>query len=422
MKIMKQFETMSISNFVHITKGGVIYKDPSIQRRLCWDNDNKEGYLKSLKLNLHSDNFVICDIESCMDRAKFDGNTEDYKYFKNLYDLGYRYISIDGANRTEFLLELYHKYYNGESPVPEDISNIFYSEIQICKYKQTTKEELHFIFLYKNSHKSPNDQEKRNSILGPVSTFVRSMGDTYQGSLGVIPKVNNFPRMKDLEHITSLLMYHQNPLIKPTPSNLKKLYEKPELDNQKEFTSIIKIWGMCITLMYVTNSKLSSSTSFNLFMFILDMNRKYRCVLNKELLPQFIEKYLELDNLRRANTVLNEPKTNWSLLNRTMGANLGYKFECIYEDFKPHINDYFYELDSKRLFTELEKIIKHIENGFMVKMGNGSYEVVTILQMLNGEFYHGGHKDKPFTKGGKGIMDNLEIQSAFDNMSQSNRH
>jgi hypothetical protein len=248
------------------------------------------------------------------------------------------------------------------------------------------------------------------------------MGDTYQGSLGVIPKVNNFPRMKDLEHITSLLMYHQNPLIKPTPSNLKKLYEKPELDNQKEFTSIIKIWGMCITLMYVTNSKLSSSTSFNLFMFILDMNRKYRCVLNKELLPQFIEKYLELDNLRRANTVLNEPKTNWSLLNRTMGANLGYKFECIYEDFKPHINDYFYELDSKRLFTELEKIIKHIENGFMVKMGNGSYEVVTILQMLNGEFYHGGHKDKPFTKGGKGIMDNLEIQSAFDNMSQSNRH
>jgi len=64
----------------------------------------------------------------------------------------------------------------------------------------------------------------------------------------------------------------------------------------------------------------------------------------------------------------------------------------------------------------------HIENGYMVKLKDGSFEMVTILQMLNGEFYHGGHKLKPFTKGGKGDKYNLEIQRAEDNKSQGNRH
>jgi hypothetical protein len=58
----------------------------------------------------------------------------------------------------------------------------------------------------------------------------------------------------------------------------------------------------------------------------------------------------------------------------------------------------------------------------MVKRFDGTIEYVTILQMLNGKFYHGGHKNKPYSKGGKHDNDNLEIQSAFDNMSQSNRH
>ena len=422
MKLMKQFETMSISNYIHTTKGGVTYKDPSIQRRLCWESVDKLGYQSSLIANLHSDNFVICDIVSSMERASYDNNVEDYKYFKDLFDQGYRFISIDGANRTDFLIELYEENYNGTKPVPEHISNIFYSDIQLCKFKYATKEDLHLIFLFKNSQKTPNKQEKRNSISGPVSTFIRSLGDKYQGSLGVIPKVNKFSRMHDLEHLASFLMYHQSSPSKITPSNLDKLYKQKEIFDQKEFTSILKIWGMCITLIYITKSKLHSTTSFNLFMFILDMSRKHRRVLNKELLPQFVEKYLELDNLRRVNTIHNEPKTNWTLLNRAMGGNLTYKFTRIYDDFKPFIDDYFYELDEKRLFSEFDKITKHIENGFMVKMSDGSYEMVTILQMLNGKFYHGGHKDKPFTKGGKGTLDNLEIQPAEDNIRQSNRH
>jgi hypothetical protein len=34
----------------------------------------------------------------------------------------------------------------------------------------------------------------------------------------------------------------------------------------------------------------------------------------------------------------------------------------------------------------------------------------------------GGHKNKPFTKGGKSTPDNLEIQDASENISQSNKH
>jgi len=136
----------------------------------------------------------------------------------------------------------------------------------------------------------------------------------------------------------------------------------------------------------------------------------------------FVDKFLELDNKRTIDTVHNEPETNWSDLRRGIGKKLTYKFDYIYNDFLPFIEDYFYILDDKRLFTEFEKINKHIENGCLVTKMDGSVVYVTILQMLNGEFYHGGHKDKPYTKGGKNTLDNLEIQTASENISQSNRH
>jgi hypothetical protein len=157
-------------------------------------------------------------------------------------------------------------------------------------------------------------------------------------------------------------------------------------------------------------------------MFLLEMSREYNCILNKDMIDKFVDKYLELENKRKADTIHNEPSSNWNFLSRSMEKDLPYKFNIIYNDFKPFIGEYFYELDKKRLFTETEKILKHIDNGCMVTRLDGTIEYVTILQMLNGEFWNGGHKNEPYSKGGKGTMDNLEIQSAFDNKSQSNRH
>lgn len=421
MSIKKNYEVTNILSFVHSVMGNKIYNDPSIQRRRCWDKNNKIGYRNSILSNTDTDNLVLCNIKDSMDNSLSTQNKMDYDYFSQLYNEGYRYISIDGGNRTDFLLSEYQKSYNNYVPVSDDAEEFFNSKINVVYLSNCTKEQLHLSFLNKNSGNSANAQERRNATPGYISDFIRKVGGKYSGPLSVIEAID-FSRMKDLEFMSHLLMYHQSKTTPLNSNNLDILYRRGEIHNEKEFLSILNQWAMCITLTHMTKSKIYKTYAMNLFMFLLEMSREHKCVLNKDVIPLFVDKFLELDNKRTIDTVHNEPGTNWSDLRRGIGKKLTYKFDYIYNDFHPFIDNYFYILDDKRLFTEFEKINKHIENGCLVTKMDGSVNFVTILQMLNGEHYHGGHKDKPFTKGGKSNPDNLEIQDSSENMSQSNRH
>lgn len=421
MNIKKNYEVTNILSFVHSVMGNKIYNDPSIQRRRNWDKNNKIGYRNSILSNTDTDNLVLCNIKDSMDNSLSTQNKMDYEYFSQLYNEGYRYISIDGGNRTDFLLNEYQKNYNNYVPVSDDAEEFFNSKINVVYLSNCTKEQLHLSFLNKNSGNSANAQERRNATPGYVSDFIRKVGGKYSGPLSVIEAID-FSRMKDLEFMSYLLQYHQSKTTSLNSNSLDVLYRQSELHNEKEFLNILNQWAMCITLTKMTKSKIYKTYAMNLFMFILEMSREHKCVLNKDVIPLFVDKFLELDNKRTIDTIHNEPETNWSDLRRGIGKKLTYKFDYIYNDFLPFIDDYFYILDDKRLFTEFEKINKHIENGCLVTKMDGSVVYVTILQMLNGEHYHGGHKDKPHTKGGKTNPDNLEIQDASENISQSNRH
>jgi hypothetical protein len=418
MKIIKEHKTTSIQSFIFSVNGDRIFNDPSIQRRRSWDSNNKLGYKQSILDGTDTDNIVLCDIKSSMDNSHILNNMKDYEYFSNLWSKGYRYISIDGGNRTDFLIGEYNSI---NSPLSDDSYEFFESTISLVYLYNATKSQLHLSFLNKNSGVGTNSQEKRNSIEGVVSDFIRKIGYEYSSNLLTIESMN-FSRMKDLEFVSQCLLYHQSKTTPLKDKGLNLMYKSPEIFNDKEFLGIINIWAMCMTFVYRTKSKIYKSFSFNLFMFLLEMSREHNCLINKDMIPDFVDKYLELDNKRIEDTLHNEPENNWSYLRRSLDKNLTYKFNWIYNDFHPFIEDYFNILDKKRLFTDMEKTLKHIENGCMVKRFDGTIEYVTILQMLNGKFYHGGHKNKPYSKGGKHDNDNLEIQSAFDNMSQSNRH
>lgn len=420
MRIIKKYEEKPIQGFIHLIKGNRVYYDPTIQRRKVWKSSDKVGYRESLLDGTDASNILLCDIKSSMDNSFIQGNTKDYEYFSNLYNQGYRYISIDGGNRTDYLLEEFNKI-DWNVPLSDEMYDFFNIHIDIKYLYNATKSQLHKSFINLNSNTSANPQERRNSMEGIVPEFIRRVGVEYSEELQKI-KGLGFSRMKDLELLSQFLSYHQSKNKPLNKDGLDLMYKNVEIFNEKNFNDIMKLWGKCIDLIHNTGSDISKGNSFNLFMFLLEMNRDYNYVLNEELIGDFIDKYLMLDNQRIVDTFNNPMNTNWTYLCRTMIKNLKYKFDCMYNDFHPFIEDYFYKLDSKRLFTEMDKLAKCIETGGVVNRLDGSIEIYTPLQVMNGKIINGGHKNKPYSKGGRSDYDNLELQTSSDNKSQGNRH
>lgn len=420
MSIIRKTESKSIEGFIRIIRGNKIYSDQSIQRRKVWGKSNRVGYHQSLVEGTDTSNIVLCDIKSSMDYASTSNNMKDYEYFSKLWNQGFRYISIDGGNRTEYLMDIY-KGIDWNIPMSDEMSDFLDTEINLVCMFNATKLQLHKTFINLNSGVSGNSQEKRNAMEGIVSDFIRKVGIDYSGELLKISALN-FSRMKDLELVSQFLLYHQSKITPIKDKSLTLMYKYIEIFNEKEFLNVMKIWGQCINLIHGTDSKITKTTSFNLFIFLLEIGRQYNCVLNKDLISEFVDKYLELENKRIVDTFYNPMESNWKYLSRYMAKNLDYKFECMYNDFHPFLGDYFYELDSKRLFSDMEKLAKCIETGGVVNRLDGSVEVYTPLQVENGKIINGGHKGKPHSKGGKSTYDNLELQESSDNKSQGNRH
>ena len=109
MRIIKKYEEKPIQGFIHLVKGNRVYYDPSIQRRKVWEDSDKISYRDSLMDGTDGGNILLADIKSSMDNSFTMGNMKDYEYFSRLWNQGYRYISIDGGNRTDYLLEEFNK-------------------------------------------------------------------------------------------------------------------------------------------------------------------------------------------------------------------------------------------------------------------------------------------------------------------------
>ena len=110
----------------------------------------------------------------------------------------------------------------------------------------------------------------------------------------------------------------------------------------------------------------------------------------------------------------------WYQLNRSVGKNIDKKVKRIMNDFGGDIDLYFYELDTVRNFKVEDKLRKCIEtDGVMVKL-DGSIEVVTPLQSMDGDLCEGDHTD-PFIKGGKTNSRNLGLLPKSDNRKKGKK-
>jgi hypothetical protein len=416
--ISKMRQDKSIRDFMQDVQKKVCY-DESIQRRQVWTKRNETEYKECLSQGKDVSNIVMADIQSCMNHALFIGSDYDHKYFSELHKKSMRYVSIDGGNRTRYLMKLNSEVdWNNASDEEWDFFN---TPISVVIIGNATKLDLHNIASYLNSGESWNNQEKRNAIHGVVSDFIRKWGNTYSETTKLIKGIT-FSRMKDLEFMSQFLLYHQSKGVNINNTNLNNLYKSPIIYNEKQFLDILKVWSECIHLIHETDSSITKSFSFNLFMYLLDVCRSYNSILKKDTVKNFVNKYVELENNRIKSTSGNPKENNWYDMNRNVTKDIVTKFNTIYNDMIPFISDFFYVLDNVRTFTEKDKIVKCIETGGVINRLDGSTEVITPLQSTNGKKIHGNHKNKPHSKGGRTTMDNMNLMIAEDNIKLSNNY
>ena len=192
---------MPFSKIAKLQKDGKIYLDDSFQSNMRWDTVSSQAYMTSVFLGRAVTSIILADIKSIVAslRLAFGEDNDDYKFFKNLEDQGYEYITVDGNNRSRcisafaesdfplteqeyeiddgyvpvFKANMSNKYYNS---LPSDVQTYLnLSKINVLLVTQCDRVGLAALFIAVNKGMNLNAQEKRNAILCTFGAYVRKL-------------------------------------------------------------------------------------------------------------------------------------------------------------------------------------------------------------------------------------------------------
>jgi hypothetical protein len=201
MKVNTTTGTMPFSKIAKLQKDGKIYLDESFQSNARWDVQSSQAYMTSVFLGRAVTAIILADIKSIVAslRLAFGEDNDDYKFFKDLEEQGFEFITVDGNNRSRCISAFAknnvplseQEYEIGDGYVPvfsANMSNKYYdslpSDVQI--YLNMTKMNvllvtqcdrlgLAALFIAVNKGMNLNGQEKRNAILCAFGAYVRKL-------------------------------------------------------------------------------------------------------------------------------------------------------------------------------------------------------------------------------------------------------
>jgi hypothetical protein len=198
-----------------------------------------------------------------------------------------------------------------------------------------------------------------------------------------------------------------------------------ELENLRLFEKVLRNWGKVIE--FISNVKpskkpnVNKSLACNLFYFLWDISFKHNYKLKDDMIGEFSQRYIDLENERLRVSMDFESGTNsWYEMNRYSSKTIDKKVKRIIEDFGNEIENYFYKIDSVRNFKVEDKLRKCIDTGGVVERLDGSIEIITPLDSMNGDIVEGDH-DIPFSKGGNSNSDNLKLLIKEDNRKKGSK-
>lgn len=438
MELQQMYKNTSVSNFItQYISLTVVHR--AIQRKSVWSKNDMLDYKVSLENNWAVNQVTIADLESSLNISKINNNQTDIEFFTELLNGGYTYISIDGNNRTQYLKSEFTKYNQDYRNAPNNIKKILNSSVNVCVVYNATKNDLHQMVLKINSGKGFNEAEKRNTIDGFISNYIRKVSDKFQTISTKIKGVKSkISRMMDDEMYANFLYFHKNSVSTIDKKNLEYMYRtNTKVDDMNVFEKNLKIWEEVLENVIkfdsvtFTNSKgkqkkskeaVEKSFAYNLFFLLSELRCKYNYKLIDDKIVEFSEKYLQLENEReKKHTNLETKVCYWSELNRSAVKKIDTKIKMILDDFGDDIHNYFVRLSENRYFSNNDKIVKWVETDGVIKRNDGTTIKVSATQIKNGEFIDSGHIIS-YNNGGDNTYDNLELQISSDNRENGDKN
>jgi len=222
---------MSLPKFARNYNADTVYVDTRFQRRKSWDLTNKREFLESLSKNwVRHQNIVVADVAACLAYSQeineADGASSDY--FENILDAGYKYLSLDGQNRTSCLndfksgeLQYVGAIRDADGKV-HTIQNLVLNEmpqrvqdhlntvdlISVEVVEEVTYEDLRQFFLSYNAGCPLSPQERRHAEPTPLSQAIEDLAQKYMkdGSVEHLHTAAEVTRMKNNELIVKMLV------------------------------------------------------------------------------------------------------------------------------------------------------------------------------------------------------------------------
>lgn len=228
-------EPISLLDYAYLLlKFGKYCAPEQFQRPVAWKAEDRKLFFNSILMNRAEGTFVFVDIEQCMDRLEYAGETDSdtYKFFKQYHNEGYKYFVLDGNNRLSFIFSLINGEYNipegryefitdevngnissftvrkGKqkfSDLPERVQRVIRSRKAVLSvYTQITLEGMSEVFQNVNSGVPLNGQELRNAYSSPWAEYVRSLGHEIAPLLSLM-FTDHIYRLKGQEWIVDCL-------------------------------------------------------------------------------------------------------------------------------------------------------------------------------------------------------------------------
>jgi hypothetical protein len=201
MKTTVRATAWPVVRLAELQKEGKIYLDDSFQSYSRWVLETNQKYMRSLLEGRAPTPITLGKISTLRDNIEISFGKEhpDYKFYQDLLDRGYEYITIDGNNRDlcvfAFISGLFAlvlgTYEIGEQGDPihkfvadksgsrfEDLSPEVQQAVEsilmnIHLVTSATREDLAHLFAAINEGINLNDQEKRNAIVCRLGQMVR---------------------------------------------------------------------------------------------------------------------------------------------------------------------------------------------------------------------------------------------------------
>ena len=201
--------------------------EEALQRKDCWRVENRRKFILSANRGLTPlSTIIVANVRSCLELSQKMGDEVSIAYYANILNRGFKYISIDGKNRTitlhrfiENVFTVSGEYINQDGEI-EIIENAYFKDLSDSLQKHFLKntlvrvteltvlqEDLYALFLNLHEGMPLNAQEKRNASTSPIAQWVRQLAAKYSQSMPRILKAQEIERMADFEWVAKSAMH-----------------------------------------------------------------------------------------------------------------------------------------------------------------------------------------------------------------------